>query len=256
VREHYIAADRFRIRYLEAGTGEPLIVLHGGNGLRVSRSHELLAEHHRVILFEIPGFGASPVNQRTKTLPELAGTMVEAVTALKIDRFNLLGNSFGAKLALWVAIEQPEQVAALVLAAPAAIRPAGPPIPPARMRALLYAHPERQPPVPPLDAATQAKHQALIDRLIGPARDSELEARMPGLNLPVLVVMGTEDKAIPPELGRHYVELLPQGRLVFVYDAAHAVDADRPEAFASLVADFLARKEEFLVSEKPALLNP
>src|SRR6185437_8424384 len=141
----------------------------------------------------------------------------------------------------WLAIDAPDRLGALVLASPAAIRKPGlrPPESPAELAAILYHHPERQPPAPPPGPDTAAKQRALVERLIGPPRDETLEAAMRGLEVPTLVMFGTEDRLTPPELGRHYPELLPHGHLVLVYDAAHALDADRPEAFAALVSDFL-----------------
>ncbi|MDE3199013.1 MAG: alpha/beta fold hydrolase, partial [Acidobacteriota bacterium] len=85
------------------GEGPPLVSLHGAGGLRISRGHELLAASHRVIAFEAPGFGSSRVNDRTASLRELAQTMLQAVTALGLDRYRLWGQSFGGKLALWIA---------------------------------------------------------------------------------------------------------------------------------------------------------
>jgi hypothetical protein len=41
-----------------------------------------------------------------------------------------------------------------------------------------------------------------------------------------------------------------------VYDAGHAVDADRPEAFVSVVSDFLQRHEAFLVNRQSGLIHP
>ena len=122
--EGYIEADGFRIRYQEAGQGEPLVSLHGAGGMRLSRSHALLAAQYRVIVFEVPGFGQSPANERSQSMPDLAHTMAQAMTNLGLERYNLMGNSFGGKLALWLAVQQPERVQALVLVAPAAIRPA------------------------------------------------------------------------------------------------------------------------------------
>ena len=69
--ERFVDADGFRIRYMEAGEGTPLVHLHGAGGLRLTRGHELLAQQFRVIAFEMPGFGQSPENTRTKTMPEL-----------------------------------------------------------------------------------------------------------------------------------------------------------------------------------------
>ncbi|HEX5369335.1 MAG TPA: hypothetical protein VFY10_07985, partial [Dehalococcoidia bacterium] len=92
---------------------------------------------------------------------------------------------------------------------------------------------ERQTPQP-VEPEVQSKQMALARRIMGPARDPDLEARMGQLNLPVLVVFGTLDTVLAPELGRHYKELLPNCSLMFMYDAAHEADADRPEAFAAL----------------------
>src|SRR5947199_279790 len=99
---------------------------------------------------------------------------------------------------------------------------------------LLYAHPERQPPRPAPDPAILAKQETLLARLAGPARDPELEEQLGGLNVSTLVLFGTLDRSIPPEMGRIYREKLPNCHLVLVYDAGHALDMDRPEAFASV----------------------
>ena len=49
---------------------------------------------------------------------------------------------------------------------------------------------------------------------------------------------------------------MPSCHLVMVYVAAHAIDADRAEAVASVVDDFLLHKEEFLVRRKSDLIHP
>ena len=74
-REGFVEADGFRIRYMEAGQGMPLVHLHGAGGMRLTRGHDLLSRHYRVIAFEMPGFGQSPENTRTKTISDLAATM-------------------------------------------------------------------------------------------------------------------------------------------------------------------------------------
>src|ERR1044071_1052480 len=189
-REGFVEADGFRIRYLEAGQGAPLLHLHGAGGLRLNRAHDLLAEGRRVIAIEMPGFGRSEENTRTRTMPELAATVQKAADALGLDRFELMGTSFGGKAALWLAVQHPERVRALVLEAPAAIRPqdamagtASAAGTPEQMAARLYAHPDRMPPMPPTDPEIQAKQQRLVARLRGPDRDTELEAAMRRLDM-------------------------------------------------------------------------
>jgi pimeloyl-ACP methyl ester carboxylesterase len=258
-REAHVDADRFRIRYLEAGEGPPLVHLHGAGGLRLSRGHDLLARQFRVIAFEMPGFGASPENERTRDMAELAATMAHAAAALGLGEFNLMGTSFGGKTALWLAALQPQLVRALVLEAPAAIRPDGTEPPagsPEDLARRLYAHPERMPPLPPADPAIRAKTVRLVARLRGPDRDGDLEAHMREIAQPTLVLFGTLDHVIPPEIGHLYKELMPNCHLVFVYDAGHAIGAERPEAFAEVVADFVERREAFVVSRTGTVIHP
>jgi pimeloyl-ACP methyl ester carboxylesterase len=258
-REEFVEADGFRIRYREAGQGAPLVHLHGAGGLRLNAAHDLLAERRRVIAVELPGFGQSEENTRTRTMPELAATIVKTADAFGLDRFDVMGTSFGGKAALWLAAQNPERVRALVLEAPAAIRSSGTaPVSgtPEQMAARLYAHPERMPPLPATDPKIQAKQHRLVARLRGPDRDVELEAAMRRLATPTLVLFGTLDRVIPPEMGRHYKELLPNGHLVLVYDAGHAIGAERPEAFAEIVTDFLDRHEAFLISRAETVIHP
>ena len=228
-REGHIEADGFRIRYLESGQGAALVHLHGADGLRLTPAHELLSRRFRVIAFEMPGFGQSPENERTTSMPELAATMAKAIQKLGLDSFNLMGTSLGGKTALWLALQTPGRVLALVLEAPAAVRPDG------------FEPPSGSP---------------LARRLRGPDRDVDLERRLPGLATPTLALFGTADAVIPPAMGRVYKELMPNCHLVFVYAAGHAISADRPEAFVEVVADFLERHEAFVISRAQTVIHP
>jgi pimeloyl-ACP methyl ester carboxylesterase len=57
-------------------------------------------------------------------------------------------------------------------------------------------------------------------------------------------------------MGRFYKELIPGCHLVFVYDAAHAISTDRPEAFAEVTVDFLERHEAFVISRTNTVIHP
>ena len=258
-KERTVKADGFTIRVVEAGKGDAVIAIHGGGGMRISGAHELLAQKYRVIAFEIPGFGKSPANDKSPSLQALARTMNAAIAALGVKKYSLMGNSFGAKLAAWMAVETPDAVKTLVMVAPATIRVSND-IPQARTpeerMALFHAHPESQPKPAKVDPKIDAKQTALIRRLIGPARDAELETRLKELNVPALAVFGTHDRITPPEAARHYREVFPDCYIVMVYDAAHAIDADRPEAVAEVVADFIDRQDKFLVTGQSGVIHP
>jgi pimeloyl-ACP methyl ester carboxylesterase len=253
--ERRVKADGYDIRYAEAGNGPSLVCFHGAGGLRISSGHELLAQHHRVIAFEAPGFGDSAINERSQTMAELAATMGAAIDALGVEQFNLWGTSFGGRLALFLAVGllDRDRLESLVLASPAAIL-IGPRV--AATPERLYIHPERRPTDGPPAPDVLEKQAALVDRLMVPPRDPELEAAMRELIVPTLVLFGSADEMTPPEYGRLYRELLPNCQFVIVYDAGHAIDGDRPEAFAAIVTDFIAHREQFVVRRESRLLYP
>jgi pimeloyl-ACP methyl ester carboxylesterase len=58
-------------------------------------------------------------------------------------------------------------------------------------------------------------------------------------------------------MGRVYREIMPNCHLVLVYDAGHAIERERPEAFASLLGDFVTRGgREFLAPPESTLITP
>jgi pimeloyl-ACP methyl ester carboxylesterase len=71
----------------------------------------------------------------------------------------------------------------------------------------------------------------------------------------VLVLFGTQDTLAPVEYGRFYKTLLPNAWFLMVYDAAHDISGDRPEAYAEAVGDFLRRGAQFTVSDRSSRLN-
>jgi pimeloyl-ACP methyl ester carboxylesterase len=253
-----VDADGFQIRYLEAGSGMPLVCVHGAGGLRLSPTHHLLAKTCRVVAFEIPGFGQSAENERSQSMTELAATMNIAISRIGLESYGLMGTSFGGKLAIRMALATPHNLGALFLISPAAIRAehgiiesGARPTP-----EMLYMNPAKHADGHEVPEAFARKQQRLVKRLMGPPREPELEEGMKELDLPVLAMFGTRDSITPPELGRIYREILPNCHLMMIYDAAHAPDFDRPEAVASVVGDFLERKDGFIVTRESGLIHP
>ncbi len=256
--ERFVEADGFTIRFLTAGSGEPVVYLHGGGGLHISPVHRVLADRFRVVAFEMPGFGTSPENTRSQSLDDLAATMAAAIEAATgSEDYTLYATSFGAAVALRIALGHPDRVRALIMESPAALRPEGwtaGGLSPDELRAALFAHPENAPaPGPP---EVIGKQLQLLGRLSGPNQDPDLIERMRTLSVPVLVLFGTRDGLIPPSMAPRYKQLLVNGYIVYVYEAAHEMQFDRPEAVAEVVGDFVERQEAFLVKATSALLNP
>jgi pimeloyl-ACP methyl ester carboxylesterase len=256
VQERFVDANDFHIRYLEAGSGPPLVYVHSAGGLRLSRAHEILAESNRVVAFEVPGF--TEKNDRSQSHAELGAAVVEAAHQLGMERFNLWGTSFGGAVATWAAIGAPQSIDALILEAPGTIEPEGgfPAVRgPEELHQYLYAHPDRHPLAPVVDPTLLVQRRELLGRLRRVPRE-EVEQHLAELQVSTLVVFGTRDRLTPPELGRIYREKMPHCQLVLLYDAGHQAAGERPEAFAALVQDFLQRREAFIVTERSSRLYP
>ena len=259
--ENFVEADGFRIRYAEAGQGHPVVWLHGAGGLHFKNGHHLLAATHRVIGIEMPGFGESALNERHQTSRDMSVTLAHAAAALGLDHYILWGTSFGGRIALWLALQTREAIDKIVLEAPIAILPEGHQPPrdssPDDFLRRFYAHPERMTPTAPTDQALMQKQMGLVMRLLGPtSRDAELERRMPEIQTPTLVLIGTRDGVVSPEWGRQYMRLLPNCNFMLVYDAAHEIASDRPEAFVETVWDFLQRGDAFVVGQRSTVIFP
>src|ERR1700761_4284848 len=258
--EGTVEVQGFTVRYFQAGEGEPLAVLHGAGGPQFSRALDFLARQRRVVLLEMPGFGEQ-ANDVHQAPAELAEAVAEAFAAIGIDRYQLLATSFGGGIALHVAHAHPDRVISLVLEAPAAFRegatsPAE--IAPEDMVRRFRVHPERVPAFTPPDPAVMARTWPLVERLLGsrPEFDQEPPDRLPEGDIPTLVLFGDRDGIVPAENGRTYRRLMPNCSYVLVHDAAHDIQGDRPEAFADVAGDFLARGWQFLLPEQSTLINP
>ena len=110
-----------RLHYIEQGDGEPLVLLHGNSGMiqdfTSSGLVERAAQKYRVIVFDRPGFGYSDRPRRTIWTPEAqADVLHEALERIGISRATVLGHSWGASVAVALALKYPAFVRALVLA--------------------------------------------------------------------------------------------------------------------------------------------
>jgi pimeloyl-ACP methyl ester carboxylesterase len=230
-----VELDGRTLRYAEAGTGDAVVCIDGRLGLRPARAHALMAAQKRVIVFDHPE-GGEPRAQ--------ASAIGAALTRLGVERCDLVGHGSGSALALWLALERPDSVGAVVLLAPTALGPR--PTLSGDLKAALFAHPERHPDVSPALAR------------MPPARDGDkmLEDKVRELKLPVLALFGTEDPLAPPESADRYRAALADCNLAFVYDTAHALDLERPEAVAQWTLEFLERRDLFLVSRESGLTAP
>jgi pimeloyl-ACP methyl ester carboxylesterase len=254
-----VGARLARVIHRELGTGDAVVVLHGAGGPNFVPAFERIAESARVVYLELPGFGSYPADETTRDLEDLAVSVADAVAGLGLDSYALLGTSFGGATAAWMAALYPERITRLILESPAAFRPNDEPLPdltPEEVQRALYAHPDRTPQPPPPSPELVEQRLGFVRRILAASHSSALAERLRGLPVTTMVMFGTRDGLIPPEMGRRYKELIPNCDLVYVYDSAHAIASDRPDAYVDLVTDFLARGEAHIVNLRSGVIHP
>ena len=110
------------ISTLSAGTGPAVICIHGLGGTKASFMPTVrgLADSHRVIAADLPGFGDSdkPITAAYDA-PYFARAVLDLMDALDIDRAHLIGNSMGGRVSIEVGLTSPDRVDRLVLLSPA-----------------------------------------------------------------------------------------------------------------------------------------
>jgi pimeloyl-ACP methyl ester carboxylesterase len=255
--ERTVEAAGFTVRYLEAGDGPVVLCLPGAGGPTMSFALDLLSQTYRMIVIELPGWGAQPND--VADFDGLADQVAEVATALGLDRFHLMGTSLGGACALHFVARHGDRVDSLVLDAPAKFRDASADpsqLAPEAFAKAFRSHPERIPHMAPSDPAFMQRVWPTVARLMGDGGDDGLAARLADVPTRTLILFGLDDGIINPINGRAVRRALKNSSLQYVYDAAHDIQGDRPEAFADVVGDFLRRGMNFLINEEDGLINP
>jgi pimeloyl-ACP methyl ester carboxylesterase len=118
---NFLDIDGVRLHYVERGAGRPLVLLHGNGSMiqdfEASGLIDLAAESYRVIVFDRPGFGHSGRPRNVVWTPAAqADLFAKALKYLGVSRALVLGHSWGASVAVALALEHPNLVEGLVLA--------------------------------------------------------------------------------------------------------------------------------------------
>ncbi|MCJ2118376.1 alpha/beta hydrolase [Methylobacterium sp. J-001] len=116
----FMTVDGVRLHYIERGHGEPLVLIHGNGTLiqdfLVSGIVDDLAKRYRVIIFDRPGYGYSDRPRGLWTPRAHATLFAKALERLDVSRAVVLGHSWGALVAVALALQAPQLVRSLVLA--------------------------------------------------------------------------------------------------------------------------------------------
>ncbi|TCO59918.1 alpha/beta fold hydrolase [Actinocrispum wychmicini] len=273
--------SRYTTRVIEAGTGEPLVLLHGvgGHAEAYSRNVVRLGERYRAMAIDLVWHGMSGKPPFTG---DAVGTYVEQILDLLdsegIERAHLEGESLGGWVALTLALQHPDRVGKLVLNTTAGIQwnPGSVAEKPAEGRELLrsrslaaiddpspetvrrrlewlMASPDRVTDElvdvrrriyadPPTNRSLRTVFENSFGFGSGPARRIR-EERLADVRVPTLVLWATHNPGSGPDVGRRIAELIPGARFHCVDDAAHWPQWEKPDEHDRVVLDFLASED-------------
>ncbi|MFC8428150.1 alpha/beta fold hydrolase [Streptomyces sp. NPDC057253] len=262
----------------ETGDGPPVLLLHGGgpgaSGVsNYARNIAELAEEHRVIVPDLPGYGRSSKGvDGTDPFGYLADGIRGLLDELGLEKAHLVGNSYGGACALRLALDTPDRVERMVLMGPGGIGTTRA-LPTPGLSSLLNYYTGDGPSRHKLekfirnylvfnaadvpDSAIDERYRASIDpeviaapplrRPSGPGAlrtvwkmDFTRDPRLSRLPVPTLVLWGARDKVNRPSGGRMLAERLPNCDLYLVANTGHWVQFERAELFNRLCVDFLA----------------
>jgi pimeloyl-ACP methyl ester carboxylesterase len=264
--------DDARIAWYERGSGPPLVMAIGTGSTMGEWDPallRLLAQNHRLILFDYPGIGRSSRLEGGRTsFAALADTTADFMDAIGLDQADVLGWSMGGFVMQQLAIRHPEAVRRLILAG---TNPGGdhavlgddddqdadsdPDPSEAQVISILY----------PRTPTGRAEGRAFFDRLDTASESGEIpddfdvpastvraqvaaedpwlrsnanSDALKGLRMPALVTAGRRDRVTPPANARWIARQIPGARLEH-FDDAHAFLFRARAVFVRLVDDFL-----------------
>ena len=258
VRSRYVQAGPYRLHYLEAGSGPPLLLVHGLASSATQDWGRLigpLGRRFHVFAPDLPGFGES---ERPAGADYSIPMQVEAVrgfmTAVGLGKARVAGLSMGGWIVCRLAGSHPEMVERLVVVDAAGMRPDGPAIPAEVLLPRdedgvrrLVAAVRHNAPVPPSFVARDILARRLREEWVVRRALLSMAAGRDWLNgtlgradMPVLVVWGKQDALIPVAYAAPLAAEFPRAELKVLDGCGHVPIADCPEAFDREVVPFLA----------------
>jgi pimeloyl-ACP methyl ester carboxylesterase len=258
-----------KVALIEAGSGPPLVYLHGfadvhGVAGDLLAFHEGLAQRHRLIAPAHPGCNGSSDFLQGNRVEDFLFHYCEVLDALKLDRFALAGHCVGGWLAAEYAARHPERVTRLALIGATGLFVAGEHIADifmnsnpdrgtslASLRHMLFAAADapqalRFYPDGRGDLEEELRRYAMLR--FGSAigfrppylYNRPLVDRLYRAGMPAVVVWGAEDHMVPVAHGKAYAAHLPDTTLQLIAGAGHAAHLEQPGDVLKALQPFLS----------------
>jgi pimeloyl-ACP methyl ester carboxylesterase len=268
---HRVELPGAEVSYAEIGEGPPVVFVHGISGSWQNWLENLphVARNHRAIALDLPGFGASPMPSWTIDMFAYGRLLHDFCEKLGADGATLVGNSMGGLVAAEAVLTAPERYDRLVLVSAAGLintwlphergtatshawRTFGRPFGAAarfvvshrRARYAMFRFFIRY----PNRLHRELLWEQMASGLPAPGFADALAAvieydardRLEEIQIPAMIVWGTDDWVIPSAAALSYNRRIPHSRLEIFERTGHVPQLERPQRFNALLDDFLS----------------
>lgn len=244
------------VRMLTAGSGEPLVFLHGAGGMPLGgRFLERLSASFSVTVPEHPGFGQSDTPAWIRNIGDMAMYCLDLLASLGLGRVHLVGASLGGWIAAEAAIRNTTHIASLSLMAPAGLRVKGVPTgdnfiwsPEENVRNLVHDHRLADSmlaaSLTDAEMEEQLKNRFMVTRLGWEPRwfDPALARWLHRVDVPALVLWGADDRLFPARYAQEWREWMPGATVDILPECGHLMHLEKPDTVAEKIAAFIGRR--------------
>jgi len=254
----YADINNARIRYLDKGSGPPLLLIHGLGASHADwqKQIDFFARVFRVIAPDLRGHGDSE-GEGPYNVDRLATDLSQLLDLLKVGSFFVIGHSMGGAVAMQLALFKPERVKKLVLAdtlpsfVPNNFRKRtmlwtrlfvmqfmGPDALAQRSAKQLFPQPEQQPLRELMILRNNRTPKSVYLAMLKSLAKWTVVDRLSWLEMPTFVIAGENDY-FPAEDAQSFAVSLPDGRCRIVEGARHHLPLEKPDDFNRMTMDFL-----------------
>lgn len=262
--EDWLRVGNHDIAYLEGGTGETILLIHGfgANKDNWTRFSRYLTDRYHVLAVDVPGFGDSSKYSDEKYDIDTQVNRLHAFLAAKgIAKAHVTGNSMGGYIAGVYAARYPREVLSLGLLDPAGIL--GPRLSPVmleirkghnplvagnaaqydEMLKIMFVEPPRIPGFVKAYLAEKAVASRAMNEVIFDQIKSTflLGERMKDIDARTLIIWGDADRVLDISAAPVLEKGIRDARLVVMKDCGHVPMVERPEETANHYLEFLGK---------------
>ncbi len=239
-KAQFITIDHHRLYYRVAGSGTPLVLIHGFgvSGYTWQRALPYLAQQHEVFVVDLPGYGHSKTHGAWH-LREMAPLLARWLQKLQLPPIALMGHSMGGAIAIHLTAYAPELISRLLLVNAAGI-PLQTPLPALATRSLHSFFQTGNGTLPlPLVRDILQPRIPLLWQSAQEMKRSDFRAELAHITIPTLIIWGERDVMLPIALGHALQEALPHATFVTMPHCGHRPMLGQPALFSKSVLAFL-----------------